>query len=376
MESPGPLLTLLAFVATIGPLVFVHEMGHYLVARWCGVRAEVFSIGFGPELLGWNDRQGTRWRVAALPLGGYVKFFGDMNAASQPDAAWLSLPAHEREQSFPGKPVWQRAAIVAAGPAINLIFAVLLLGGLAYGNGEAVSEPVIGSVAQGSAAQAARLQPGDRILRIMDRRIENFGDIPAIVALRPGEPLAYEIERGGRRLSMTIAAGTQIEKDRFGNVYRIGQLGIASGEVKRRDVGLIEAPLVGYRHAVQVTTSAFDGLGQIITGRRPVSELGGPLKIADVSGQAASMGIESFIFFMALLSINLGFINLLPIPMLDGGHLLFYAIEAAQRRPVSPRVQEWAYRSGLALLLTMMIMVTFNDLSSFGLWKSLSGLIG
>lgn len=376
MDAPGPLLTIFAFVAIIGPLVFVHEMGHYLVARWCGVKAEVFSIGFGPELVGWHDRRGTRWRLAALPLGGYVKFFGDMNAASQPDAEWLSLPAHEREQSFPGKPVWQRAAIVAAGPAINLLFAVLLLGGLAHVHGEAVSEPVIGRIAPGSAAQAAQLRPGDRILTIMDRRIESFGDIPAIVALRPGEPLSYEIERDGERRQMTIAAGTRIEKDRFGNVYRIGQLGIASGTIARREVSLIEAPLVGYRHAVQITISAFDGLGQIVTGRRPVSELGGPLKIADVSGQAASMGIDSFVFFMALLSINLGFINLLPIPMLDGGHLLFYAIEAAQRRPVSPRVQEWAYRSGLALLLTMMIMVTFNDLSSFGLWKSLSGLIG
>lgn len=376
MTSPGFLLTVLAFIAVIGPLVFVHEMGHYLVARWCGVKADIFSIGFGPELVAWTDRRGTRWRIAALPLGGYVKFAGDMNAASQADPEWLTLPPAERARSFPAKPVWQRAAIVAAGPLINLIFAVVLLGGLAMVRGEPVSEPVIGRVAQGSAAEAADLRAGDRVVQIMGRDIENFGDIASIVSLRPNELLPYVIDRDGTRIEKDIAAGTRIEEDRFGNVYRIGQLGVASGDVTLKPVRLWEAPVVGFDQAVAITRTAFDGLGQIITGRRSVKELGGPLKIADISGQAASMGVASFVFFMALISINLGFINLLPIPMLDGGHLLFYAIEAVQRRPVSPMVQEWAYRSGLALLLTLMLLVTFNDLGSFGLWRSLSGVMG
>lgn len=376
MDSPAVLMTIVAFVAVIGPLVFVHELGHYLVARWCGVKAETFSIGFGPELVAWIDRRGTRWRIAALPLGGYVKFAGDMGAAGGTDPAWLALPPEERAQSFPSKALWQRASIVAAGPLVNLMFAVLLLGGLAMLRGEAVSEPVIGRIAEGSAAQAAGLRSGDRIVSIMGREMENFQDIASVVSLRPNELLPYEIERDRQRIQMTIAAGTRIEEDRFGNVYRIGQLGIASGEISLRPVGVIDAPLVGFEQAVSITRTAFDGLGQIITGRRSVSELGGPLKIADISGQAASMGVESFVFFMALISINLGFINLLPIPMLDGGHLLFYGIEAVQRRPVSPAVQEWAYRSGLALLLTMMLLVTFNDLGSFGLWRNLSGLIG
>ena len=370
------LMTILAFVAVLGPLVFIHEMGHYLVGRWCGVKAEAFSIGFGPELLGWVDRRGTRWRIAALPLGGYVRFKGDMNAASQTDPAWLQLPPEEREGTFSSKSVGKRAAIVAAGPLVNLVFAVLLLGGLAMARGEAVSEPVIGHIAQGSAAQAAGLRDGDRIVSIMGRPITNFQDIAGIVSLRPNEVLTYEIERGGVRFEKDIAAGTRIEQDRFGNVYRVGQLGVASGEITRRDVSLLRAPVVGFNQAAQITRTALDGLGQIITGRRSMSELGGPLKIADISGQAASMGLDSFLFFMALISINLGFINLLPIPILDGGHLLFYAIEAIQRRPVSAAVQEWAYRSGLALLLTMMVLVTFNDLGSFGLWRSLSGLIG
>lgn len=374
--SPGLFLTIFSFIAVIGPLVFVHEMGHYLVARWCGVKAEVFSIGFGPELFGWNDARGTRWRVAALPLGGYVKFLGDMDASSQTDPAWLEMSAAERACSFPAKSVWQRMAIVAAGPAVNLIFAVLLLGGMAYVRGEPESPPVIGRVAQGSAAEAAGLKPGDRIISIMDRSIDSFGDISPIVGLRPAEPLNYVVERGGERRAMTIAAGTRIEKDRFGNIFRIGQLGVASGPVVLRPIAIWEAPIIGTRHAWQVMASAFDGLGQILTGRRSASELGGPLKIADISAQAASLGFTSFLFFMALISINLGFINLLPIPMLDGGHLLFYAIEAIRRRPVSMDVQNWAFRSGLALLLTLMLFVTFNDLGSFGLWKSLSGLIG
>lgn len=369
-------MTLLAFVAVIGPLVFIHELGHYLVARWCGVKAEVFSIGFGPELLAWVDRRGTRWRVAALPLGGYVRFTGDMNAASQADPKWLELSPAERNESFPGKPLWQRAAIVAAGPLINLIFAVVLLGGLAMARGEMVAQPVVDMVAPGSAAQDAGLRKGDRIVSIMGRDVARFEDVANIIGLRPAEPLAYVIERDGERIEKTITAGTRIEEDRFGNVYRIGQLGIMSTTLTQRPVSLFEAPAVGFRQAVAMTRTGLDGLGQIITGRRSMKELGGPLKIADISGQAASLGFASYIMFMALISINLGFINLLPIPMLDGGHLLFYGIEAVQRRPVSSATQEWAYRSGLAMLLTLMVLVTFNDLGSFGLWKSLSGLIG
>ena len=377
MESPGLLMTIFAFLAVIGPLVFVHEMGHFLVARRCGVKVEVFSIGFGPELFGWFDKHGTRWRVAALPLGGYVKFLGDLDGgASQTDSKWVELPAEERERSFPSKPLWQRAAIVGAGPLVNLLFACLLLAGLVYVRGEPVSPPVIGHVVEGSAAEAAGLRRGDRIISIMGREVENFGDIAPIVSLRPGETLDYVYERDGQRQEKVIAAATRIEKDRFGNSYRIGQLGIASGPVELRPVELWRAPLIGVRSVWQITRSAFDGLGQIVTGRRPVTELGGPLKIADVSGQAAQMGFASYVFFVALISINLGFINLLPIPMLDGGHLLFYALEALRKRPVSPQVMDWAFRSGLALLLSLMIFVTLNDLVSFGLWKSLSRLIG
>ncbi|MDX3900862.1 MAG: RIP metalloprotease RseP [Sphingobium sp.] len=376
IQNPGLLLTALAFVAVIGPLVFVHELGHYLVGRWCGVKAEAFSIGFGPEIAAWVDRRGTRWRLAALPLGGYVKFKGDMNPASQTDPAWLQLPAAERAESFPAKPVWQRAAIVAAGPAINFLFAILILGSFAFLYGESRTPPVAGIVQPGSAAQAAGIRVGDRIVSLGGRPMDTYADMVMYTRIRPGEAVDVVIERDGDRIALDATIGSVMEGDGFGNRFRVGRLGIGAGKPVIEPVPLWRAPIVAVDRVGDIVQTMVETLGQVIGGARSVKELGGPLKIAEVSGQAASMGPESFIFFIALISINLGFINLLPIPMLDGGHLLFYGIEAVQRRPVSPQVQEWAYRSGLAVLLAMMMLVTFNDLSSFGLWKSLSGLIG
>ena len=376
MTLPEILRTALAFLVVIGPLIFLHELGHYLVGRWCGVKAEAFSIGFGKELFAWVDKRGTRWRVAALPLGGYVRFKGDMNAASVTDPAWLEMPAKERAECFPGKPVWQRAAIVFAGPAVNFLIAVLILGGLAWWAGDASSPPVVGAVAPASAAQKAGLKPGDRIVSIMGRDIGEFSDIARTVVLRPAEPLLYRIQRGGRTFEQTIIAGTRYEEDRFGNRFALGQLGVASAKPVVRPVAFTEIPAIGWHRSSQMLVNTLDGLGQIITGRRSVKEVGGPLKMVQISGEMLAAGIPSLLVLAAFISINLAFINLLPIPTLDGGHLLFYGVEAIQRRPVSPNVQEWAYRGGLAFLLTIMIMVTFNDLSFFGIWRGLSGLIG
>lgn len=376
IQNPGFLLTVVAFVAVIGPLVFVHELGHYLVGRWCGVKAEAFSIGFGPEIAAWTDRRGTRWRIGALPLGGYVKFKGDMNAASQADPAWLTLPASERAQSFPAKPLWQRAAIVAAGPAINFLFAILILATFAFVHGESRTPAVAGQVQAGSAAAAAGIVEGDRIVSLGGREMATFDDIRLYAQIRPGESVDIVVERDGQRIERQGKIGAVEEDDGFGRKFRIGRLGIAPGEPVIEPVSLLRAPVVAVERTGEIIRTMVETLGQILSGGRSVKELGGPLKIAEVSGQAATLGLESFVFFMALISINLGFINLLPIPMLDGGHLLFYGMEAVQRRPVSPRVQDWAYRSGLAVLLAMMVLVTFNDLSSFGLWDRLSGLIG
>ena len=376
IQNPGFLLTVLAFVAVIGPLVFVHELGHYLVGRWFGVKAEAFSIGFGPELAAWVDKRGTRWRIGAFPLGGYVRFKGDMNAASQTDPAWLQLPASERAESFPAKPLWQKAAIVAAGPFVNFLFAILILSTFAFVYGESRTPAVAGKVQVGSAAAAAGILPGDRIVSLNGREMTTFDDLRLYAQIRPGEPVTIVIKRSGKTIEKPGRVGAVQEQDGFGNKFKVGRLGIAPAQPIIEPVPFWRAPAVAFKQTGQIIRTMVETLGQILGGGRSVKELGGPLKIAEVSGQAATLGPESFVFFMALISINLGFINLLPIPMLDGGHLLFYGVEAIQRRPVSQRVQEWAYRSGLAVLLAMMMLVTFNDLSSFGLWERLSGLIG
>jgi regulator of sigma E protease len=376
IHNPGFFFTIMAFAVVIGPLIFVHEMGHYLAGRLFGTRIDAFSIGFGPELAGWTDRRGTRWKLSVFPLGGYVKFAGDMNAASEPDPAWLELPPEERAMTLPGKPVWQRAIIVAAGPVVNLVLAILILAGFAYAYGENVTPSVVGAVQSGSAAATAGLQPGDRITAIAGRAIETYVDIKTYVVLRPAERVTIDYVRAGQARHADVTIGTQTLKDNFGNVSRIGLLGIAAAAPVARPVSLIAAPFAGLHAVRDILGGQMDAIGQIITGRRSVDELGGPLKIAQYSGQQFSLGLEPLIWFIAMVSINLGFINLLPIPMLDGGHLLFYAIEAVRRRPVEPNVQEWAFRGGLAAILALMLLVTFNDLGSFGLWKNLAGLIG
>ena len=375
-ENPGLIFTALAFLLVLGPLVFVHEFGHYIAGRWFGVKADAFSIGFGREVFGWTDKRGTRWKVAWLPLGGYVKFAGDMNAASQPDPEWLALPPAERARTFQAKSLWQRAIIVAAGPIINLLLAVLILAGFAYIGGDRVTPPVAGQVVAGSAAASAGIRPGDRIVGMEGRTFERFDDLVLYVSMRPGETARMEIERGGVRSAMPITFGERREVDRFGNAYRVGMLGVRSGDQVIVPVSLVEAPVIGVRKTAAIIGMMADTLGQIVTGRRSMQELGGPLKIAQVSGGALSLGWPEFISLVALISINLGFINLLPIPMLDGGHLLFYAIEGVRRRPVSAAAQEWAFRGGLAAILALMLVVTINDLGSFGVWKGLAGLIG
>jgi regulator of sigma E protease len=375
-ESPGFLLTVLAFLLVLGPLVFIHELGHYLAGRWFGVKAETFSVGFGREIAGFTDRRGTRWQFGWMPLGGYVRFAGDMNPASQPDAEWLSLPREEREQTFQAKPVWQRAIIVAAGPAINFALAILILAGFAYAYGVSRTPTDIASVRPGSAAAAAGLAAGDRIVALNGRSVATFDDMQSFVRIRAGEAVRIAYDRQGDRRETTATLGTAFERDRFGNEYRLGLLGVERGEAVREPVGLIEAPAEGVRRTGEIVVMMVETLGQIITGRRSVEELGGPLKIAQVSGQQLTLGAQQFVALIALISINLGFINLLPIPMLDGGHLLFYAIEAIRRRPVGPQAAEWAYRGGLAAVLALMVFVTVNDLGSFGLWQSLAGLIG
>jgi regulator of sigma E protease len=370
VESPHIVVTILAFLALIGTLVVVHELGHYFVGRWFGVKAEKFSIGFGPQIYGREDKRGTLWRLGALPLGGFVQFAGDMNPASQSDEAWKALPEKERNQTFQSKTLWQRTLIVFAGPAVNFILAILIAMGFLLAFGKSVTPPVADIVHPKSAASVAGLQVGDRITRVNGYAIDTFDEMKNEIVMIPGETVSIEFNREGATLVTQATIATIEEIDRFGNKYRVGQLGIEANKLEIREVSLLEAPWAAVDRTYNILRQQMIGLGQILSGRRSIKELGGPLKIAKVSGEAFSMGILTFVSLAALISINLGFINLLPIPMLDGGHLMLYAIEAVRRRPATPQVQEWAFRAGFAMLIGFMIMVTFNDLASFGLFGS------
>ncbi|GGJ59236.1 putative zinc metalloprotease [Sphingopyxis bauzanensis] len=376
LETPGFAFTIVAFLAVLGPLVFVHEYGHYIVGRWCGVKSDTFSIGFGRKIVSWTDKRGTEWKIGWLPLGGYVQFAGDRDAVSQPDAEWQQLPAEQKSHTFPAQPVWKRSLIVAAGPVTNFLFAILILAGFAWVGGTPVTPPVAGGIEAGSAADTAGLRTGDRIVEIDGRPIEVFGDIPMAVAHRPGEAMQVRVVSGGSERMVALTPRLVKEKDPFGKEYERAIIGLAPPPAQLQPVTLLEAPAVGLRQTWQIVRQTGEVLGQFLTGRRSIKDMNGPVKIAEISGQAATLGIASLIFFIALISINLGFINLLPLPMLDGGHLLFYAYEAIRRRPAPPQVQEWAFRFGFAAVVSLMLVVTFNDLGSLGLWDGIARLIG
>jgi regulator of sigma E protease len=372
----GFVWTIGCFLLVIGPLIFIHELGHYFVGRWFGVKADTFSIGFGRELVGWTDRRGTRWKVAALPLGGYVRFAGDMSPASEPNAEWLSLPAEERAQTFQAKPVWQRFLIVFAGPAVNFLFAFAVIAVILVTLGEPVTPPVVAGIQPNSAAAAAGLRVGDRIVAMNGETMRRFEDIAFYTQLHPNSGLRIDLVRQGKALTLPAHIRAVNQTDGFGNTTEIGQLGIAQSGGAMRPVPLIEVPARSAGLVVGSVGNTLTAIGQILDGTRSAKELSGPVGVARVAGEQATLGWFAVVLLMAGISINLGFINLLPIPMLDGGHLLFYVVEGVRRRPVEPQVQEWAFRSGLALLLGLMLFVTFNDLGTVGLWQRLASLIG
>jgi regulator of sigma E protease len=357
-----------AFLLVLGPLVVLHELGHYLVGRLFKVRADVFSVGFGRELMGFTDRRGTRWRLAAWPLGGYVQFAGDMNATSVPDPAAEQASAAEKAGMFQYAPLWQRALIVLAGPLMNLVVAVAIFAGFNMAYGVPVSAPVIGEFSAGSAAQAAGFRVGDRVVAIDGARVDSFMDITERVALYPGRTVVVAAERKGVSFSLPVRLATDVQKDRFGNEMRRGLLGIRAATMEFKPVGPVTAVVSGFDQSLGIVRTMAAGLVQVITGERPLDELGGPIKIAKFSGEQLSLGWLSFVSFAALISINLAFINLLPIPTLDGGHLAMYAAEAVRRKPLGVRSQEWAFRTGLAFMLGLMLFVTLNDIASLSIF--------
>ncbi|MEQ9641787.1 MAG: RIP metalloprotease RseP [Alphaproteobacteria bacterium] len=453
------------FLVVLTVLVFVHEMGHYLVARWCKVRVETFSIGFGREIFGWHDKAGTRWKVSWLPLGGYVKFFGDLNATSAPDGKMLdSLTPAQREVAFHHKKLWQRTAIVAAGPFANFIYAIVILATMFVFYGQRVTPPEIGRVLSDGAGAAAGLQVGDVVESVEGRTVYRFEQLEEAVLLNPGLPVDLEVRRDGRTIPLTITpAAVELDVGQglrdYGTIgvyasnpavvglvqddspaaragFRVNDIVVAAdgqridnferlqdivvggegkpialtvmrdgrrldlevvpeardyenadgGSVTRWVIGIQRAERPLYRHGptsalvASVQTSwnmlaqTIDYVGQMIVGHRGTEDLGGPLRIAQVSGQAAQVGVEQVVMLSILLSLNLGLINLFPIPMLDGGHLLFYAFEAVRGRPLTERMQEYALRFGLAMILTLTVFVTWNDLINLRVVEFISGL--
>lgn len=439
------------FVLTV--VVFFHELGHFWVARRCGVKVDAFSVGFGPELFGFNDRHGTRWRLAAIPLGGYVRFHGDDSAASTPDVRALEhMSDAEKRVSFFHQPVRNRAAIVAAGPIANFILAVIIFAAVLYGVGRTMTTPVVEVVRSGSAAQTAGLLPGDRVVSINGQPIEGFEEVIRTVSLTAGEPLAFVIERKGKPIALTITPKLREIKDSFGSTHRVGDLGVSRwparvnkiqensaaqeagfrpgdlivsvdgmpveafedlpkivtpnlgkelqvvvlrdgqrltlkatpkpstanpklgvlgimnpstpDDIFRKRYGVLESITRGFGETWFVIERTMVYIGGIIVGKESIDQLGGPIRIGQVAGEVASQSFYDLLRLTAVLSVSIGLLNLFPVPLLDGGHLLFYAIEAVRGRPLSERAQEYGFRIGLALVMLLMIVATWNDLFS------------
>ena len=371
LPHPSLWLTLVAFVCALGPLVFFHELGHYLVARMFGIPAETFSIGFGREVFGWTDGQGTRWRVSWLPLGGYVKFVGDMTPASNPDDL-ENIPEELRDRAFQIRPVWQRFLVVLAGPAANFLLAILIFAAFFSFVGAPISNTV-GQVQPNTPAARAGLRQGDRILSLAGRPTPTFADLANATAVRPGEMVVVRVQRGDVTKNLRLVLGSDSMKAPNGEQVRRGLLGVAPDITALKPIPIAQAIPEAISQTYRMTRANVDAILQMARGYISPRQIGGPIAIANVAGDVASMGPIEFIALLALLSINLGFINLLPVPMLDGGHLFFYIIEMVRRRPVSVATLDWAFRGGLALVLALLLFATGNDL---GLWSKLERLIG
>jgi regulator of sigma E protease len=364
---PQYLYMIPAFLLVLTIIVFVHEMGHYLVARWNGIAVHIFSIGFGPELIGRTARDGTRWRISAIPLGGYVRFVGDMNAASMPDPeALANVDPAVVPHLFVNKNPWQRIAVVFAGPAANVVFTFLVLYALLLGYGRYTIAPVIGDVTPGGVAATAGLQAGDRILSVDGYPVRGFEDFQRLVGTAPDRQVTIVLDRDGADQTIAMVPQSATDTDQFGNSHRVGRIGVTR-TVEATDVTLyrpnpVEAVGMTFEEIRFIIDRTTAFLGDFFVGRGDVEQLGGPVKVAKVSGEVATLGIAALVNLMALLSLNIGIFNLLPIPMLDGGHLLYYLYEAVRGRPLSQRVQEIGFRFGLALVFTLMVLTLVNDL--------------
>lgn len=359
--------TIIPFLFVLTAVVFVHEMGHYLIGRWCGIGVTAFSIGFGPELAGFNDRRGTRWKICAIPLGGYVKFVGDMNVTSTPDAEETEkLTPEQRKVAFHTQPIWKRAATVVAGPMFNFLLTIAVFAVMFGIYGRYVSEPMVAEVRPGSPAAAAGFQPGDRFVSVDGNRVETFADVQRYVSGRAGDSIVFVMLRGGNEIELTATPELSEQTDALGNIVKVGVIGVVNNDELGQPRVISYTPTQALAEGVTETGRIIVRTGQFlkrfVVGREDRCQLGGPVKIADMAGKAAKLGFEWLVQLVALLSVGIGILNLLPIPPLDGGHLAFYGMEAVLRRPVSERAMEMLYRAGFVLVLGFMGFVFWNDL--------------
>lgn len=370
------MLSVVAFLIVLTIVVFVHEFGHFIVARWCGVTVKTFSIGFGKEIWGFTDKKGTRWRFAWIPLGGYVKFLDDENAASQPSPDKLqNLTPEERDGAFQNKALWKRAAVVSAGPMANFLLAIAIYTAVNFAIGVRTITPRIGEVMEGMPAASAGLKPGDVFVSIDGWDIGGFEDVQRIVSINGGRELTIGVDRDGQRLDFKITPKIEDQKDPFGGTFRRGLIGVkpAGGAeaLITKQVGALEALRLGVRETYTNIAQTLQGIGDIIARRQAADQMGGPILMAEVTAKVAELGIAPMLLWIAFISANIGFLNLLPIPVLDGGHLMFYAIEAVRRKPLSQRMQEIGFQIGIALVLMLMVYVNLNDL--LRVWRRLMG---
>jgi regulator of sigma E protease len=355
--------TLFAFFIVLSVIVFIHEFGHYIVAKLCGVKIEAFSIGFGKELCGFTDRSGTRWKVAALPLGGYVKMFGDSSAASTADSSAMDqMSAEERSLTFHHKPLYKKALIVAAGPFANFILTIVIFAFFIMTTGLPSVEPIVGQLMPGSPAETAGLKPGDRILKINEDEVTSFNDIPYLISTNLGTPVHLLVTRAGKQSTIILTPKEVEDDDGLGNKIKRPMIGINSADIKYENVGLAKAVGESVRRTYIICDTTLKAVGQMITGKRGVKDLKGPVGIAQLSGQAAGKDFHTVLWLIAMLSANLGLVNLFPIPLLDGGHLAYYTVEAIQGRPLAQKIQEYGFRLGFVILFALMAFTLVNDL--------------
>ena len=358
---------LVPFIFVLSLVVFFHELGHFLVGRACGVKVDAFSLGFGPEIAHYTDSRGTRWRLAALPLGGYVRFHGDANGASEPDfKAEAAMPESERAVSFFAQKVWKRAAVVAAGPIANFVLALVIFTGLFYFEGRQILTPRIDSVIAGGRAAAAGFQKGDLVLSIDGQKIDSFLEMQRIVSSSGDMTLHFVVERAGQPVVIDATPERKDTKTPFG-MNRAGVLGVSAGGGAEKDwrqqtYSLPMAAVEAGRETWYVVERTGSYLGGLVVGRESPEQLSGPIRIAEVSGEVAKAGLWPLFNLAAILSISVGLLNLLPVPLLDGGHLLYYAFEALRGKALPPRAQEFGFKVGLAFVAALMLVATYNDI--------------